>query len=164
MGCDIHGYLEQRKPGGKWEEHPVSIRLSRNYELFARLAGVRNYAMVQYVAGARGIPSDACHDTHIANCVFVSDILDSGAVTKARADAWIANGQKWYKEGVYVTNPDYHSHSWCTRLELEGVIKKLITEANSDQAVHDCYRHLAKTMHLTEKLGYECRLVFWFDN
>jgi hypothetical protein len=71
MGCDIHGLVE-RKVNGKWicwrtlnpvhtsrpDEHGSSFAspaaLSRNYERFAALAGVRGDG-----PDARGLPDDA---------------------------------------------------------------------------------------------------------
>jgi len=64
MGCDINLYFEQKNTEGKWEKIDVPERLipdDRYYELFAFLAGVRNYDDF-YITGQflhRGIPIDA---------------------------------------------------------------------------------------------------------
>lgn len=56
MGCDIHLYVEI-KIGGQWYvyNHP---HVPRNYELFAIMAGVRNYDKILPIAEPRGIPED----------------------------------------------------------------------------------------------------------
>jgi hypothetical protein len=160
MGCDIHGIIEQRKPGGQWEVCPAQIEyFSRDYNVFAHLGGVRTGGDVKPVAASRGLPSDACHDTHMKNCVYVSESVTNGCVSKSRAEDWISKGSsKWYREGVFVTNPDWHSHSWCTLNELWRSLNRIGWNVFND------YKHLSGIMGLSEKLGHECRFVFWFDN
>lgn len=44
MGCDIHGFIQIRKPGGTWKRHAttqLNIPDDRHYGVFAALAGVR---------------------------------------------------------------------------------------------------------------------------
>lgn len=160
MGCDIHGVIEQRKPGGNWSACPAQIkRLSRDYAVFAHLGGARNYGAADPVAAKRGIPEDACHETHMANCVYVSESGRDGTVTRERAEKWISDGSsKWHREGVFVTDPDYHSHSWCTLSELWRALNRIGWNVDDD------YKHLSGIIGLSEKLGHECRFVFWFDN
>jgi hypothetical protein len=79
MGCDIHFFVERRKRG-RWGEvykkEKVEIRYpkgkpyvyytnyygyrGRNYDLFAILAGVRNYNDIQPISEPRGLPDDVC--------------------------------------------------------------------------------------------------------
>lgn len=160
MGCDIHGIIEQRKKGGEWSACPAQItRLSRDYTLFSNLGGVRGYCGQEPIAAMRGFPVDASHDAHMMNCLYVSETDGEGRVSKECAEKWIAQGSsKWHKEGVFVTHPDWHSHSWCTADEL---VEAMNAEFNGN---HNVYTHLLATMRLTESLGYEVRFVFWFDN
>lgn len=67
MGCDIHGIIEQRKPGGQWEGSCVTIELRRNYSVFANLCGVRGHGDETPVAPDRGIPADACEKTRTSS-------------------------------------------------------------------------------------------------
>ena len=159
MGCDIHEYLEYRPNGNTtWYIHRASVSLGRNYSVFAHLAGVRNYGEVTPIAAGRGLPVDADHRTRCENCVYVSDSGRDGTVSRERAEGWIKSGSsKWYHEGVFVTNPDWHSHSWCTLAELKLALER-------SEGYDDSYRYLVAVMELTEQLGHECRLVFWFDN
>lgn len=74
MGCDIHLHTEvkidydaiipgrERGEGEKtlprWE-HYSQLHVPRNYDLFARMAGVRNYSRIKCMVDPRGIPEDA---------------------------------------------------------------------------------------------------------
>ena len=86
MGCDIHMRVEVRKgPGQPWEmiepktpsdledervhlrdydlcEKAPHIITNRWYELFAKLAGVRNYDECIPISKPRGVPVDASKD------------------------------------------------------------------------------------------------------
>lgn len=55
MGCDIHVHFEI-KLNGKWE-HYSQPRIERNYELFGRIAGVRNED-IRPICPPRGLPRD----------------------------------------------------------------------------------------------------------
>lgn len=160
MGCDIHGIIEQRKPGGNWTKCPAQIeRLIRDYAIFASLGGARNFQGLEPIASRRGLPSDACHDTHMENCVYVSESGKDETVTLVRAEEWISRGySKWHREGVFVTNPDWHSHSWCTTEELKEAL------ARAGDSHDERYLYLVHIMEYAELLGHECRFVFWFDN
>lgn len=55
MGCDIHVHTEV-KINGKWE-HVGNPNVSRNYQLFAKMAGVRGDEPA--IVEPRGFPPDA---------------------------------------------------------------------------------------------------------
>ena len=57
MGCDIHLYVEV-KISGEWYtyNHPD---IKRNYDLFARMADVRNRGGIEPIVVPRGFPADA---------------------------------------------------------------------------------------------------------
>ncbi|WP_300673633.1 hypothetical protein [Desulfoluna sp.] len=81
MGTDINLYAE-KKVGDKWvlatgmeknewydpnnplksEFSPIQIEVGRNYDLFALLAGVRNYSDVESISDPRGLPNDVCQE------------------------------------------------------------------------------------------------------
>jgi hypothetical protein len=61
MGCDIHVQAE-RKVDGKWQLVPGNFFDWRGYNVFAFLAGVRNYSAITPIAQPRGLPDD-CVDT-----------------------------------------------------------------------------------------------------
>jgi hypothetical protein len=62
MGCDIHLCIERLQPGSDtWITFAKGITLSRNYQVFGRLAGVRGETVP--VIQPRGFPEDAWSDT-----------------------------------------------------------------------------------------------------
>jgi len=63
MGCDIHFHAEI-KVNGKWE-HYADWSLSRNYYLFAKMAGVRNYNGVKPITSPKGLPEDMSEVTQL---------------------------------------------------------------------------------------------------
>ena len=68
MGCDIHLHIEL-KIKGQWRHynHP---RVPRVYDLFAKMAGVRNYDGIEPIAEPKGLPDDVAFITK-----FCSDRL-----------------------------------------------------------------------------------------
>ena len=95
-------------------------------------------------------------------------------------------------EPTWVTHPDWHSHSWLTTGEFETVLNKYlelevgwhkdrVDEHNEFIKKHDIkpdsrayrqpemniepeYQFVLASMKRFEKLGYDARIVFWFDN
>ena len=61
MGCDIHVHIEI-KVSGQWH-HYNQPYLNRNYNLFAKIAGVRGDGTEEAIAPDRGIPEDATFTT-----------------------------------------------------------------------------------------------------
>jgi hypothetical protein len=93
---------------------------------------------------------------------------------------------------TWVTDPDAHSHSWLNTSEFESVLNnyleledgwhnerveehnKFVKEKNipTDSWMYDppsrniepCYQSVLASMKRFEQLGYDARVVFWFDN
>ncbi len=92
MGCDIHLHTEV-KINGVWH-HYGCPQVWRSYNLFAKLANVRNYEdpgspeYIEPISEPRGLPEDAT------------------AVTKYDSDRWGVDG---------------HSHSWIGAQEIAQV-------------------------------------------
>jgi hypothetical protein len=72
MGCDIHAFVEV-KLAGEWHCYHA-CDLGRDYELFAKMADVRNYGSVEPISKPRGLP------------------LDLSAVVEFEAKHWGADG------------------------------------------------------------------------
>ncbi|NOY60290.1 MAG: hypothetical protein GXO75_15375 [Calditrichaeota bacterium] len=56
MRCDIHAFFEI-KLNGKWHTYSQP-RLERNYQLFAKMANVRNDYDIEPISEPRGLPED----------------------------------------------------------------------------------------------------------
>jgi len=93
---------------------------------------------------------------------------------------------------IWVTNPDAHSHSWLTTSEFESVINKyleleagwhkvrveehnkMVKEENiqtdswayapPSMVDEPEYQVVLASLKRFEELGYDARIVFWFDN
>ncbi len=165
MGCDIHAFIEYRESNSRWWPFGSEFRLSRDYGVFASLAGVRGRGGDDSpVAAGRGVPDDLAHVSESANRLYVSEDEGEGNATLANAQRWIASGcsKPIIRDGKmnFVTHPDWHSHSWCTSAELKAAIESLGVERGTSPQ----YYAAIAAMEAFEKLGYETRLVFWFDN
>ena len=87
MGCDIHLHIEL-KVDGEWQ-HWATPRVTRNYEVFAKMAGVRALDdEITPISRPRGLPADV------------------SLMTRAHADYWERQGPG-------------HNHSWLAKKELK---------------------------------------------
>lgn len=165
MGCDIHCHIEV-KINGQWH-HWSAPEIQRNYSLFARMAGVRAYALTAAtpIAEPRGFVTDPTIITEI----------------------------HWDHGG----DGDWHTPSWFTGAEIDRLIEERRAEAEReiDEAVANNTEVTADMRTRAYRnpwnaydrggLGYlfdrdkfdvkaspgdypdgveDCRLVFWFDN
>jgi hypothetical protein len=64
MGCDIHCHIEFEDRKDRWF-HWSAPCILRDYELFAKMANVRNYDEISYIAPPRGLPKDITLPTAI---------------------------------------------------------------------------------------------------
>ena len=83
MGCDIHLHQEV-KINGKWEHYGIAD-VTRNYQLFAKMAGVRGDEAP--IAEPRGYPVDVTNVTQFDAARWASDShtpswLDAEEITK----------------------------------------------------------------------------------
>lgn len=60
MGCDIHGWIEKKMPNGRWVAYSELKDDGRNYERFAKLAGVRGDG-----PEPEGLPDDISETTRV---------------------------------------------------------------------------------------------------
>lgn len=158
MGCDIHCYVEYKGVNrDRWSHFGGRINPGRNYDLFARMAGVRSDGVIVPVAPLRGFPDDAAYAATHGNWIFICDHPDENCCTKERAEYYFQCCGSRYKneERKFVSNPDWHSHSWLTPDEFEAAIK---------ESCGPEYMAILAAMRCFESLGYQARLVFWFDN
>lgn len=111
MGCDIHPIIERhdrrRGDGGEvyWESwvNAGTPDLGRDYELFAVLAGVRNYDGITPVSEPRGLPG-------------VTDRYEDGDFRGDYPQQPCEEFKRYYLHW----EPDAHSTSWLTLAEIKG--------------------------------------------
>lgn len=176
MGCDIHMYVEYSREVNSneeiiWLSFGGRFDPGRHYGLFAKLAGVRNYgSTIIPISAPRGLPDNIGWSAREDNCLDVcddSEDLDEygRSCTRESADRWVASGRSIYigERRNSVTNPDYHSHSWVNREELEAALNdpEAYDRIESDSPDWECMLDILKSF---ERQGCSTRIVFWFDN
>lgn len=143
MGCDIHGHIEV-KIKGKWEHYSVP-NLNRNYHLFAKSAGVRNYegSGITPIAEPRGLPKDL------------------SVVTRLSAKQWGDDGHShsWLNASELAELIEFHSlESKATGGDVFDVYDEWgWLEGNG-------FGSFAKYPDLRPRWIEDLRFVFWFDN
>lgn len=218
MGCDIHCYIEYRgkvryndeEEGKRWGSFGGRINPGRNYAMFTLMAGVREWVGKDVkLFKPKGLPEGIGYSANDDNYLYVTadkacKCWESGTVTESNAARWVASGSSVYKNDsrgkpLWVSHPDWHSHSWLSLEEYRQVLErykiveqedwerrekerlsliKKLKEKNSELEVtgdtwlnEPCehyvepkYHAILAAMESFERMGYESRLVFWFDN
>jgi hypothetical protein len=162
MGCDIHLFIEHKRKDSKyWSSFGGEINPGRDYEIFARLAGVRNRLEEEItpVAPNRGLPEGTSYIIKDENTLWIDDDTPEyeGHCSSCKALSWIEQGISKMDGEHRITHPDWHSHSWCTTDELQKVLMDC-------EYVDSEWKVVLKASMYFEELGEEVRLVFWFDN
>ncbi len=141
MGCDIHAHTEV-KINGKWE-HYSDLHIHRSYDLFARMADVRNGGDIEPIAEPRGLPEDISLVTKIDRDHWGVD---------GHSDSWLSGAEieslgEWIKTRPYKTE---NTGSWW---------------------VYDTFGfcfgngwNIAKYPTDYPDSVTDARVVFWFDN
>ena len=207
MGCDIHLYIEykSKKPRydgreSNWASFGDRINPGRNYAMFGLMANVRNCysdGKLPVLVEPRGMPDDATYSTADDNRMYISEDEGENYVTMETAEGWVKSGSSTFinnNEGkpTWVTQPDWHSHSWLTTSEFENVLNKYLelesgwhkervdthnkmverqniqpdswVYAPPDMDIEPEYQVVLASLKRFEELGYDARVVFWFDN
>lgn len=140
MGCDIHGWIEVRPYD--WDKKYWNAvfdvdHLTRDYLVFSRMFGVRDYVNAQPIAANRGIPENGMHDEF-------SD---------------------WRAKDLTYWEGDGHSHTWISLQEIIDNESK-ITEPYQDRINFSRWTMLFNIMkELGKEYGIDnVRLTVWFDN
>ena len=203
MGCDIHLYIEYKSKDGydpAWQGFGGNINPGRNYAMFALMADVRNCysdGKLPVLVERRGMPDDAGYTATDDNRIYISETKSEDYVSMETAKRWVNSGSSKFindKDGnpTWVTQPDWHSHSWLTTSEFESVLNKYLeletgwhkerVEEHNKMVKEDNiqpdswayvppsindepeYQVVLASLKRFEELGYDARVVFWFDN
>jgi hypothetical protein len=165
MGCDIHAFAEYAEKGRDtpyWMTVGAEMNMGRDYDLFTKLAGVRG-PDAHALLPVRGRPDPCSLTVKWADEKFVSDEADGESCTRENAESWVASGcSRWTDDRkVAVTDPDNHTHSWCTVEEYRRVLS---AERPHGWEVAAPYFAVLAMLEELERRGCDARLVFWFDN
>lgn len=177
MGCDIHAYVEYSDDGKYWKSLTDNAG-ERDYVMFGVLAGVR------YEEGKlfdpKGLPEgDLSSKTRAAYWRHVvpekhPEYADwEGWVSRENAERWVSAGYSKpdYEDGVLkrVSDPDGHSHSWLTSVELSQAIDHYRSVIGGvwpsmKGKAPTLWLMILAAMQAAEANGAKSRVVFWFDN
>lgn len=183
MGCDVHVYVEYRKPDDDrgWRSFGGHINPGRSYVIFGAMAGVR----VDETDGlktmkAKGMPdfNSLGWDSRSDYTLFITeDGSDSGDCSLADAERWAKDGRLacWGSDfkpcekpilNGRIEGPDWHSHTWLTLREYRRALRtaKMYMIKQEWKWDEPEYEAIAAAMARLEREGYESRLVLWFDN
>lgn len=167
MGCDIHGFVEVKLYDfGEWYDC-IDIRsiVGRNYDMFALLFGVRNYAAYIPIAPNRGLPELV---SERAKKEFEEWDVD------AHSPSWITwkeiQNINWHGQGTQVADrvfcyrpgedTPYSSFGWSSTLSREDyeALARGETIEKMDyftQSTMLCRREVQKTSDALSK-DWEC--------
>lgn len=139
MGCDIHAHTEV-KINGKWE-HVSDLHIRRSYDLFSRMANVRNDGEIVPISEPRGLPSDVSYLTKFARDYCGSD---------GHSDSWLSGAElesleDWYSKQPYGKTTGFWLHDTFGYLFGNG---------------WDVHKYPDDYPPGVE----DSRIVFWFDN
>lgn len=169
MGCDIHMYIEYRRKNqtGSFKSFGGRINPGRNYFMFGLLSkGVR----VNHVDGfkPKGMPDfdSLGYESMDDNRLYISESGGEGSVTKETAERLVSKGLSIYTDerNVFVTHPDWHSHSWLTTEEYKSVLDKYNSHPDAYNHKEHEYEAILCAMEKFEEMGFDARIVFWFDS
>jgi hypothetical protein len=207
MGCDIHLYIEYKSKKTEfdgydsgWQSFGKSINPGRNYAMFGLMANVRNCysdGKLPVLVEPRGMPEDAGYTATDDNRIYISETKSEDYVSMETAKRWVESGSSKFindNDGnpTWVTQPDWHSHSWLTTSEFESVLNKYLeletgwhkvrVEEHNKMVERENiqpdswayappsinnepeYQVVLASLKRFEELGYDARVVFWFDN
>lgn len=180
MGADIHLYLEHsaKEPSQSGKRHWCGvggrINPGRDYDLFAKIAGVRDCSEEgsKKLFEPRGVPDDLGWEAAGDNRLKVvpdgeecSDEPGYREVNRSRAESWVQYGSYWMPLGEYpeywVSDPDNHSHTWLTPAEFRQVLEAPRPEG---WGIDPEYWALLAAAEELERRDRDVRFVIWFDN
>lgn len=171
MGADIHMFMEfaivpEDGEDPHWRSFGDRFNPGRNYTLFSLLAGVRG--STPPVIPPRGMPEDSGFYSAWANKIYISESAESdGFCTPEQAIGYERYGSEIHRDGsgkpIWVTHPDWHSHSWLSADELERVFEAYELETSHTLGIQ-YVAVLAALRALESKGANKARVVFWFDN
>ncbi len=171
MGCDIHMYVEyKRKERSVWSSFGGKINPGRNYNMFARMAGVRG-EFEGVSLEPKGMPEDAGYKANDGNRLYITDTEGEEYVTMETAQKWVDSNSSVFINGsdgkpLWVTHPDWHSHTWLSADEYRDIVRGYHEQVKGADTYNkeSEYKAILAAMESLQADGYEVRVVLWFDN
>ena len=130
--------------------------------MFDKLSGVRG--INDNPIANPGWPKDVSWSAEYANTIYVTTeeakVGFEKRVLMSTAERWVnSNSSQWIKNEnggiIGVTNPDWHSHGYCSVKEMGKALKNSYSPT---------YRAMMAAARSLEKDGMEVRFLFFYDN
>jgi hypothetical protein len=188
MGCDVHAFIEARRNQQRHWFTVAKLYLSRNYDVFARLAGVRGAAQAAVVA-PRGLPADVSPITSSAcmvTVVYAGELSkESRSISASEAAKLVEQGKSRYygevkKATITFTPNEGVPTTFIHNAEFEGFPSHItepdfhtftwLTVDELRRAINDVsdlpadYIAALRAMSALHEAGDDVRIVLWFDN
>lgn len=144
MGCDIHLHTEV-KIRGEWFHYGVPD-VARNYQVFAKMAGVRNSGDIEPLALPRGMPHDTTLVTRLDFNFWGSDAHSASWLSAEE----ITKLKRWIKEDATHVSLQY-AGNWFN--ENFGYLFLAPFDEFTDELKDQFPSELE-----------DVRFVFWFDD
>jgi len=142
MGCDIHLHVEVKHVDKGWL-HYAHPKIERWYELFAKMAGVRNYDNdVEPLYPPRGLPNDISEVTRLCYEWEVDD---------AHSMSWLG------RKEIAILNEFISKHPLNSKRSWEDFDTRCGYLFGNSLAFKDTDEYKPEWLK-------DCRVVFWFDN
>jgi hypothetical protein len=170
MGCDIHMYIEYADKNNddvnRWRDFGKRINPGRNYAMFGILAKVRSDTAFSFEP--KGIPKNLAYSSASDSRLFICESDDDRHCTPEQAERWVNNGSSKYIDDrhgkpTWVTHPDWHSHSWLTTDEYKQALEFYNKEYATKYPEPE-YQVVLTCLEKFTEMGFDARIVFWFDN
>src|SRR3990167_8499361 len=141
MGCDIHAFVEV-KVDNEWL-HYAEARINGNYNLFSRMADVRNDNSITPISSPRGLPKDISKMVSLHRNRWGKD---------GHSDSWLSYDEiydlyLWSKSDSLIP----------LNLDIEHTLFGVYLFRNSLNGWKDYPEDYPEFVQ-------DVRLVFWFDN
>lgn len=166
MGCDIHMFIEYKKPNAndRWRSFGKEFRLNRNYLMFGILAQVR--CVTTFSFEPKGIPEDLAYNAEDEFYLYVSEQESEGNINPENAAIWIENYKRLktvYRDGklIYIQSTDNHTPSSLTLEEYAEAMSEYDKVKHWDEPE---YLAILSAMQKLSEFKNQVRIVFWFDN
>lgn len=150
MGCDIHVHIEIFYKG-KWR-HYAAPNVNRWYDLFAVMAGVRNYSEIDPISEPKGVPANMSEITKMEFNYWGSDVHNHSWFDEKEIDllsSWLRNRMK-KENGSFLDFDLEFGVLNGTYLLGNGLTSFLHSKGNPDSSIPKELESL--------------RMIFWFDN
>ena len=149
-----------------WRSFGGHINPGRDYQMFEKLAGVRG-RLSNAVHKPRGVPPQLGYAAQDDNTFFIiedgEEKQENRYIYRSKAMEWVKSGSSVLTghDNCWVTNPDWHSHSWLTLDEFREVVDFVVRD--NDYCLE--YKAMVGAMEVLANGGRNnVRVVFWFDN